>query len=186
MKVKDIIARALRITGRADVADALDSDAERTADGEEAVKTMLYCFNAVENELARSYFPLIYSEEVVAVSGRVSFADFTYCPVKITSVKSGGKPLKYTLNPQYISADAEAVSVEYWYTPAQKDIDGDSAYDGTEVGELLVAYGAASEYCLINGESAAAELWESKYREAIDGSRRTHRRKHYIPPRRWV
>lgn len=192
MKVKEIIARALRLTGRADAAETLETDSERSADVEEAIKTMLFCFNAVENELARNYFPLVFSEEVGTVEGKINYADLSYNPVKITSVKSGGKPVGYRLKPQYIvlqrqytAADAD-VSVEYNYIPSQKNIEDDSAFDGTEVGELLVAYGTVSEYCLINGESAAAALWESKYRDAIDRSRRTHRRKRYIPPRRWV
>lgn len=186
MKVKNIISCALRLTGRSDAAETLETEAERTAEEEEAIKTMLYCFNAVENELARSYFPLINGESIEAVSGKVNFSDFSYSPVKITAVKCGGKPVQYSLKPQYIATDADSVWVEYWYVPAVKTIDDDSEYDGTEVGELLVAYGAASEYCLINGESSAAELWESKYRDAIDKSRRTHRRKRFIPPRRWV
>ncbi len=186
MKVKDIIVCALRCAGRPDVADAL-SDGQ-TIEGEkaEAVRTMLYCFNAVEDELARCYFPILKSEDAAVQSGKVGFTSLSESPVKILGVKSGGKPVKYKLEPQYIEVNADTVTVEYFFTPSAKTIDGDSAYDGCEVGERLVAAGAASEYCLLNGESAAARLWESKYRDAIDSSRASHRRKRSVPPRRWV
>lgn len=186
MKVKDIVADALRLIGRGDAAQVLAEGLSEAGEISETTETMLYCFNAVEDELARFYFPLVFSEEIASKSGKIYFSDFSRNPVKITSVTCGGKPAVCRYEPQYIEVNADSAVIEYWYAPSKKTIDGDSAYDGTEVGESLVAYGAAAEFCLINGESAAAELWESKYREAIDRARSTHRRRRMIPPRRWV
>lgn len=185
MKVKDIITCALRLIGREDVAAAV---ADGAAEGErgEVAQTMLYCFNAVEDELARCYFPLAIREEKTVKSGRIAFADLSQSPVKILSVTRDGKPLDFSLGPQYIAVNAQSCTVEYRYSPAKKGMEDDSSYDGTAVGENLIASGAAAEFCLINGESLAAETWESRYRAAIDRARQIHRRKYFLPPRRWV
>lgn len=184
MNVRDIVAGAFQLVGRPDVAAVVSRGTTSTTT--QIVEVMLYCFNAVEYELARNYFPLVYSEQIAAKSGKIYFSDFKYSPVKIVSVKSGGNPLKYGYQPQYIEVNASSAEVEYWYVPQKKLINGTSEYDGTEVGEILIAYGAAAEFCLINGECSAAEMWESKYREAIDKAALTRKRSNAIPPRRWV
>lgn len=186
MKLKDIVACALHFVGRKDVADRLAG--EEVAEGEcaEAAETMLYCVNAVEDELARCYFPLIYREEKAVSSGKIYFSELSRRPVKITGVRKNGKPLPYELEPQYIQVNADCAEIEYWYTPEKREAEGESAFNGTEVGERLIAEGAASEYCLLNGESLASQVWERRYRESIDKAQRTHRRKHGIPPRRWI
>lgn len=186
MKLKDIMACALRLVGRKDVAEKVSAGASTEGECAEAAETMLYCVNAVEDELARCYFPLVYREEVRVNSGRIYFTELSRCPVKITGVQRDGEPLRYALEPQYIEVNADRADVEYWYTPVRRGTDGDSAYDGTEVGERLIAEGAASEYCLLNGEALASQAWETRYRESIDRAQSTHRRKYCVPPRRWV
>ena len=55
MKIKDIVQRGMNYVGRTDVAELIKSEAEINGEAAEAVETMLYCVNAVENELARHY-----------------------------------------------------------------------------------------------------------------------------------
>lgn len=186
MKVKDIIVGALRLLGRDDLAETLAANGTAEGEGGDVVQTLLYCFNAVEDELARYYFPLVANEELRAEAGKIGYTAFSYAPVKIIGVTAEGKPVKFSVQPLYLCVDADSVSVEYWYTPQSRTMEGDSAFDGAEVGERLVAAGCAAEYCLIHGESLAAKLWEGKYREAIDKARLTHRRARALPPRRWV
>lgn len=58
MKVKDIIATALRFVGREEISRKISPvddacDADLTDEEGEVIETMLYCFNSVEDELAR-------------------------------------------------------------------------------------------------------------------------------------
>lgn len=186
MKVTDVIIDALRLVGREDLAELVGDGGTAEGEGAEVVRTLLYCYNAVEDELARFYFPLVFREEKTAAEGKISYSDLTYRPVRIVGVTVDGRAEKFRTEAQYIEVNADKAVVEYWYAPEAKELGGDSAYDGSEVGERLVAAGCAAEYCLLNGESVAAELWEGKYREAIDKARKTHRRARAIPPRRWV
>ena len=187
MKVKSIITRALRYVGRDDLAKALDADETLTSEGAEKVETLLYCFNAVEDELARYYFPLEFCEEFTSENGIYAIENFSHRPVKILSVKSDGKALKFTPQPKFIKVEAEKITVRYEYSPSPKQLDGDSAFENCVVGESLVAAGVASEYCLIEGCMQDSQLWESRYRWEIDLAQKKVSAPHLaIPPRRWV
>ena len=71
MLVSDIVKTALCLVGRKDAADAIDSDDyEDDRELSHAVKAMLHCFNAAEDELARVYFPLTCEEKfTILLSG---------------------------------------------------------------------------------------------------------------------
>ncbi len=153
---------------------------------ESETETLLYCVNAVEDELARYYFPLKATENLSSQSGIYYFKNFAKRCIKVLSVTANGKKCGYEVFPEYLRADAEDITVEYWYSPQIKTIDGDSEYDGVKVSENLIAKGAASEFCLIRGEMSLAELWESKYRREIDLARKNGAAFGTLPPRRWV
>lgn len=185
MTVKEIINDAMRLIGRADAA-------EKSAAGEEDGEvrrmqyTMLFCYNAVIDELARGYFPVKYGEQMVSTTGKYAFADFAYRPVKILRVTGGKGEIGWEIYPEYMAADCAAVTVEYEYVPDRQAEEDTFSYPDRGVGERLVSYGMAAEYQLICGEVESAEFWENKYRAEIDRalSRRTERRR--VPPRRWL
>lgn len=194
MKVKDILITALRFIGRDDVLKKLSEETEAEPDGEElftaeeseVIKTLLYCFNSVEDELARCYFPLETEEVMTSANGVYPFAGFAKRPVKILSVKSGKKPEKYLLSPQNLICDSGEITVSYNYAPLKKDLDGESEFSTLLSNERLVAAGTASEYCLIDGEAKLAQSWESVYRSEIEHIQRTKLAGLRLPPRRWV
>lgn len=197
MKVKDIIAAALRFVGREDIsrklinrtADGEDDSAdaeEFTAEEREVIDTLLYCFNSVEDELARCYIPLRTEETMSSGNGVYDFADFKLRPVKIIAVKSGGKSVKYSLDARRLVADSNEITVEYGYAPLKKGLDDDSEFSSLFANERLVAAGTASEFCLIDGEAKLAGTWESVYRGEIENVQRTRLSSLRLPPRRWV
>ena len=171
MKVKDVIISALNILGRSELAATLSAGGTLTAEESETVNTLLYCFNAVEDEVARKYMPLSGRENLTASAGEYYYSTFIHAPVKIKRVFADGKAVDFELMPHYMAVNANKITVEYEYAPAKKKLEGSSDF-GAEVGEYLLALGAASEYCLINGEIEAAELWENKYRKELGLARR--------------
>ena len=185
MKVKEVIASALNLLGRQDLAELLTEGAELNPEENEAANTLLYCLNAVEDELARRYIPLTASESMKASDGIFYFASFKRTPVNINKVLSDGVETEYEIFPQYMKVNAQNITVEYSYMPAKKKMDGTSDY-ADKTGEYLLALGMAAEYCLINGETQASEQWEEKYRARIDGVQSVTAASRFIPPRRWV
>lgn len=190
MSIRDILISALRRIGREDLANDIEDGDEPTGEGGDVVQTMIYCINATEDELARYYFPLKCTETLVSKENNLFyFSDFSHTPVRILSVKSGGKEISFELLTNCITAGASSVEITYAYAPAKKTVYGNSEF--SEIGDgNITSLGAAAEYCLICGEASLAEVWETRYREAIDRARSTEEKhksqKTYIPPRRWV
>ena len=185
MQVSDVIISALNLLGRNELSKALSENAELDEEGTETVNTLLYCYNAVEDELARKYVPLNAKEDLTSYSGKFYYKDFAHPPVKIKRVLSGGNEIDYQLLTEYMAVNATKITVEYEFAPSKKQLDGVSDF-GLEISEHLLALGMAAEYCLINGEIEAAELWESKYRSQIDFAQSRLPSCKSLPPRRWV
>lgn len=185
MEVKQAIISALKILNRGDLAESLRSNTPLDGEGKETVNVLIYCFNAVEDELARKYFPLTAKEQLSSKDGKFYYTAFAHPPVKIKSIKAGDSEVKYQLEPLYAAVNEKIITVEYEYAPSKKDI-GDESELGERVSENLVACGIAAEYSLINGEIEQAELWEKKYRKLIDGAQSALPKGGAIPPRRWV
>ncbi|MDE6104851.1 MAG: hypothetical protein K2G38_04125 [Clostridia bacterium] len=191
MLIKDVIISVLRILGRNELASAVADNAVLTAEEKETVTTLLYCFNAVESEMAVNYLPLTEKKELESATGKYFLFLLDHTPTRIIRVTAGGKEVEYELYPEFIITESKAVVIEYEYAPAKKNINDSSEY-GKNIGERAFACGVAAEYCLINGETEAADIWEAKYRKAVDkiqaeaaqsGKKTTGG---YIPPRRWV
>lgn len=185
MTIKEIVKCAFKLLGREDIISQID---EGVISAEEAdnVQTMLYCVNAVENELARYYFHKTYTQSFSSKKGEYYFSAFEHRPLKILSVKAHGKSVDFSRTPYLIKCEYNEIEVEYEYLPEKKELENGSFYEENELSKELIAYGAAAEYCLISGAVQLSKLWESRYREAIDETRAHSRLAVNIPPRRWV
>lgn len=186
MKVKNVIASALRLIGRTELIDDLTNPGKSgMEDSEEVKSTLLYCFNAVEDELARKYIPLIAREEIRSPDNRFFYSTFSHNPVKIRRVTADGERIPFEVFTLYMYAEARKIVVEYEYAPSEKGIDNVSDF-GDEVGEYLIALGMAAEYTVINGETEMADRWEKRYRAQLDSVQRALPVCANIPPRRWI
>lgn len=185
MKIKDVMVSALRRVGREDLAANVEGGGKPTGEGAEVVKTMLYCINAAEAELARYYYPLIYTETLSSGNGYYFFESFAFTPVKIISVKSGGEEVDYRVYANFLFTESRSAEITYMYLPYAKDVDDESEFGMFGDGNVT-ALGAAAEYCLMCGETKMAEVWETRYHAAIERALKDNRPALYIPPRRWV
>ena len=186
MKVKDVIASALRLIGRAELIDDISSPTlSDYEDAAEVISTLLYCFNAVEDELSRKYIPLVTSEEMLSPDTKFPYSDFQHYPLRIKRVTVDGRGVGFEVFHRYLQVDAKKIVTEYEYVPKRKKVDDESDY-GDDVGEYLIALGIASEFSVINGEAEMADIWEKRYREQLDRVQRSLRVCASIPPRRWV
>ncbi len=187
MLVSDVVKTALCLVGRKDAADAIDGGTyAQSTSLSHAVNAMLHCFNAVEDELARSFFPLEREEQYITIDGKVNFSSFDFSPIKIVSVYCDGKKVAFKIFPEYLEAEGIRITVRYMYCPVKKTISDESDYSGYPVGERLMSYGAAAEYCLIEGAFEDSENWEKRYRDEIARHRPYEKAEGYIPARKWV
>ncbi|MDE6504920.1 MAG: hypothetical protein K2L42_03530 [Clostridia bacterium] len=186
MKVKEVLIRALGFIGRSDVASALSCGEALEGEIKETAETLLYCYNAVEDELARFYFPVVIQETLRNSRGVYEFSMFSRVPLKIICVRSNGKEIAYTQISSGISAGASEITVEYRCVPAKKELSDSCEFSGGAVTEKMLATGAAAEFSLINGDVSGAEFFEGLYRREIDFARRAVSAPTGFPPRRWV
>ena len=209
MKVIDVICRTMRLVGRSDAADLIESaaavnGAEQTEvygeeDGQsgaiapvvsDEVKRLKRAFltylNAVLDELARGYFPLDTEEEMSSESGVYAFADFLKAPLKINRVTEAQNPVEWHISPNYLHTKAKKVTVSYEYAPPVLGEDDEFFYPVFAVGERLAEYGMAAEYFLVAGDGTGYSAWESKYRNEIENLLSRSSVKDRIPPRRWI
>lgn len=186
MKVKEVLSEALRLVGRDDVADAIDSNALLTDEQTRIKRAFLTYFNSVFDELARGYFPLDARDVLCAKDGKFALADLTFSAVRITRVTDGEKPIEWRIYPDYLYADAEEVTVFYEYAPDALTENDEFCYPVYAVGKNLVEYGVAAEYYLVLGAAAESRSWENKYRDEIEALMARSRVNGRIPPRRWI
>ena len=186
MKIKEIVFTALKLLGRGDIASALEKGETLSEEATRTADSLLYCVNAVIDELARYYFPLVHKEQLYLTLGKVNFSEFTFRPVKILNVTANGKKTEFKVYPQYLTAGGVSIEVEYEYAPDKKGLEDNCDYAGFDVSERLIADGAVAEFCILNGEVSASEYWEGEYRREIDRARSKYRKAAKIPPRRWV
>lgn len=168
MKVKYLIDRCCLALGRPDIAEA-----ETLTDEQRFVQaTLCYCFNAVEDELSRRDFPIMVEEEMYG-DGEYEYVDFAVTPAKIVSVFSRGKRVDYRLFPTYLKTQTQHAVVTYVAAVGKKDLEDDVELDVDRIGENAFVYGMAAEYCLINGRTQEAVLWENKYHAAVNAAKDT-------------
>ena len=187
MLVSDVIKTALAFLDRQDAADMIESGTY-SSDGEisRLVTAVLHCYNAVEDELARGFFPLSAEETLTSADGRIYYTSFSKTPYKILSVTQTGRPSPYAIYPKYIELAAGSYEIKYLFAPSAKELDDESDFPGYPIGERMMAYGIAAEYCLISGDIEASESWESRYRAEIERFRPHERAKGALRQRYWV
>ncbi len=184
MLVREVIASALILLGRAELASALASGAGAEEE-KDLTDTLLYCFNAVENEIARNYIPLVYREELLSKNNKFLYTSFSKTPLRVKKISGNGRSVNYEIFPDYLYAEAEKIDIEYEYAPRRKRLDDATDFNDSVCTDIIPA-GMAEEYSYINGEAEAGDIWKVKYRDLIDDIQRTLPECAHIPPRRWV
>ena len=170
MKVKEIVLAAATLTGSEKVTAYLEGGEGAQADGETlaaADKFVRLC-NIVISELAGSYIPMVRTERVTAVNGRIYFTSLSMRALKIRAVyDASGRKLFYTLHPEYIEPRGSAAQAEYEYLPDNLGLTDETGYTEKDITAGVLSYGLAAEYCLAEGRFEEAVLWRKRYAEGV-------------------
>lgn len=185
MFVKELIGEAMNcIASAGDVQTYLSGNASGALS--EKAKTVLFCINAVRDELARTWFPLRATFTPPSGATSCEFKDFDETPVKIIAVKKDGKCVRWRISGGVLYCDEADFTVEYDYTPAKLCEDEEFYFPEPAVGEYLVRCGALAEYFLLSGEVSLSAVWENKYRHEIDLIIARRSAVGRLPSRSWV
>ena len=168
MEIVDIIRSAAWYIGVLNMVDAYLQDDDE--DGYLVAQDLLRAFNNVENQLALEYLPLTEKEGFYTETGEVLYEEFSFKVVRIINVYNAqGEKQPFTLMPTYLQTAKGDLTIEYTYTPYEKDI-----YDQTDhclcVAQPLYVFGVLAEYYLAKGAFEEAAVWDKKYKDAISAS----------------
>ncbi len=169
MTVKSILKLVSSLLNRKDMLSYLNGNTS-SVDGKvvEDVNTLVDCYNVVAEEISTYYNKFSYTQRLTVAKGVLKYSQFTYNPVKILSVKDiEGKNVKCTILPTELKTDARVIVVEYTYVPVKRSLDENSDFKNTPIRESAIAYGVATEFCLIKGSYEEAATWHDKYTGAI-------------------
>lgn len=186
MLVKNIMADAALLLNRSDVATYIsDGTSDDATDSETQKNLLLYAYNNVIDEIASEYYPLKITETHEPESGIVNFSDLTYNLYSVLSVKDiKGNNVDYQLFSDRLECDCPFVVIEYCRAPEAAAESDNCILDNSPIGARIIAYGLASEYCLMRGRFEEAELWQNRYQDGLEGALFS-KKKLKIKARRW-
>ena len=169
MTVKEVLGNAARLIGERDVFDFLsDGVPDDRAYAEESAELLKRCYDIVVDELACEYLPLKKTEEFVVTDGKIPFRDFSEKPISIDRVSDeNGNKLAYSTIIDHLEVNAAKVSITYGFRPESQKLTDEAYYADGIIGEHVLSYGIAAEYCLERGRISDAEIWNAKYANAL-------------------
>lgn len=190
MEILTLLLRVSWCLGREDLIPVFGSE-ESGLSAEERLErdALLRAYNFVENEVALDYCAIRKEETVEVCENRIYYTAFSCVPVHIRKVICGGYLARFAAYPAYILMSdgwQGAATVVYDCIPTTKSsFDEESELSACGVSARLLALGVAAQYCLVNGETGRAAVWDKKFRDALR-AKNLLRRTVSIRSRRWV
>ena len=170
MTVKSILKLVSSLLNRKDIYSYLNGGAA-SGNVSDEVNTLVDCYNVVAEELSTVYPKLVHTQEFSVKGGVLKYTQFVYNPVKILSVKDiNGNQVECKILPTEIRVDLSKALIEYTYIPVKRRLDETSDFKNTPIKERVIAYGVATEFCLIKGSYEEAAMWHDKYTSGIKNS----------------
>ena len=103
----------------------------------------------------------------------------------VSVTTDGGKKIRFTPYSDRFLAEDGIYNVTYRYLPGVLEEDDDLPFPA-DVGVKAVAYGAACEYCLINGRNNDAVKWQALFEKQTERlEERKTRGAGVMPARGW-
>lgn len=187
MKLKDIIQVSNTLLGTnlsINLFNKTETDAQLLAEmAAKPLSTLISCANLVIDELGSEYLPLVYKQDMTAdENGIIGYAQFSKPLIVVLRIKNDkGVRIKYRYRSGGVEvSQAGNYTVVYSYKEGEKGF-----FDNVEVGanrltERIIAYGVASEYCLMQGLYDDASIWDKRYKDAL--AQATSKRKEVVMP----
>ena len=185
MKVKDIVKLVCEFIKEEELLAKLNTeDPVYTTKEQRKLDLLTKCFNLVNQEIASDYLPYM-TEENVDAQNILSFSDLSEDVINIYQVKNRfGLNMRFKNYANYIEFSGTAKKVVYSFLPEDLELgDNISFYCGLSA--RVFAYGIASEFLLLQGLSADAELWDERFKESLFVLSR-RRGEHRLPKRKFL
>lgn len=145
------------------------------------INLILSSINEVLCDVATEYLPLKKSESITVSGGEFDLTTLTNF-YKLLSVKTNNE---YTLDFETLKIDDGTYKIEYMHLPEIYEIDDEITEFDSRLTTYNLAYGVAGEFCIISGNYSEAEMWNSKFLNAMEDFKKPHKVAK-LKTRRWL
>ena len=176
---KDIIKLSATFLGLSDVVDYLkDTNTSANQETLEKLDDLILFANYVIREITKSYFPLSHTEQVTSnESCEIEFSKLSKSAIAIKSIKNTlNQCVTFNLYPSFIKVGfpERKYTVTYNYVPNKIQSLDDTLNLPLGLGIEVISYGVASEYALSRLLYDEADMWESKFKNALENIKSKH------------
>ncbi|MBQ2713971.1 MAG: hypothetical protein IJF22_03250 [Clostridia bacterium] len=174
MTVKDILRSAILFSNKPELLSlstfCQDSETLPSIDQQAEIDLFVQCFNFVYKEIASTYFPLLEKEEIVFENNKFYFNKLSKPLISIKKLHKNKKNIRHYVYPDHIFAETEKATIVYASLPKDFTLDEEVNLFGGRVLEQVMAYGVAREYAVIMGNFSDADVWEARFKTALETS----------------
>ncbi|MEG1528005.1 MAG: hypothetical protein RR248_04050 [Clostridia bacterium] len=129
------------------------------------------CANLTLAEIACDYIQLCYKEVIVS-NGIIDYKAFTKDVLSVLRIEDNKQKIKFRYTSSGVETDKGGkFEVIYTYKPKKCGF-LDEVEKSVAITDRLIAYGIASEYCLLSGMYDEASIWDKRYKDALRCSAR--------------
>lgn len=152
---------------------------------EKELDLMLRCLNLIVSEISTDYLPIYNQKQITFTGNSLNLDSIDTNIFQITSLKDEyGNNVRFKILANEIKADVKNATITYTSFANDCTLDGEIDVFSTKIPDRVFAYGTAMEYSFISSLFDDAEIWESRYKNALLNL--SHKKHNIImPKRRW-
>lgn len=122
----------------------------------------------VFNVINAQYLSVGFSEKVELVGNKLLFSSLSKKVAKVIAVKQEGKQMSFSLYSDYalIKEAVGVVEVDYTFYIEELTLEDEVPLQ-IKVTPQMVAFGIASEVCIINSDYEKSSIFEQKFKESL-------------------
>ncbi len=185
MTVKEILTDVAYLLDDAKLINAISTD---TFNGNlvNDKNLLVKCVNFVNNIIATEHFPLIATAELTTITHNISYSRISDKTIfDVINVKDGfGYSVPFKLTSDGIETAKGNLKITYCYLPEDVEYTSTISAYPLKINSRIFAYAVASEYMFIKGNFDEGEIWENRFKNAIQSIQHP-RRNVVMPKRRW-
>lgn len=175
MKIKDIIKTVALLLNREKVVKYLDvygtENCPQTIDTDVLSDVDLFCrcANLCIEELASTYFPMVKEETFSPSNGKIAYSGFNDKVIEVLNVyDDSGNQVNFKADCSFLFVDMGSCIVKYRYLPSIYTLTDEIGYDEKVIDGRIIAYGVASEICLVERAFDQSVIFRKRFIEEIE------------------
>ena len=186
MTVKELINYTAKLLEEEDVCMLLSDKAPKNSEyASSTLELLKRCLDVITDEIACEFYPVKAIQTFNVTDQKIYYKDFSSVPIKILEVRGeNNEKCPYRLISDHFTVSNGKKSVLYEYKPKPQDFNEDALFSNSVIGENVLSWGMASEFCFARGRYSESEKWREKFLSGLQ-SRIFERETKRIPQRRW-